>query len=297
MRLGAFEVNEPLPDLKDTHAFAILRPWIDAGNVGSLTLSWLEKHTGGGRIAELSRPGSYFDFTRYRPVIYRSGGRRQVVVPNTFVTCGRQENGPDFLFFHLLEPHMLGETYVESVLGLLEKFDVKRYCLLGSMYDFVPHTRPLPVTGGAEGKKARTELERAGVTPSNYEGPTTILSLVSQRAFDSGVETMTVIVHLPQYTELDEDYIGVLRLEEIVSRLYGVPVDQGSVERAERQREFLSTTVASNPQMQEILEQLEKTCDAGERKGEEEEEKDEPRPLSPKVEEFLREMEKRFRRE
>ena len=34
MRLGDFEIVEPVPELKDPHVLAVLRPWIDVGNVG-----------------------------------------------------------------------------------------------------------------------------------------------------------------------------------------------------------------------------------------------------------------------
>ena len=102
MRLGAFELNEPLPELNEPHALAMLRPWIDVGSVGSLTLSWLETHLKARELARIARPGNFFDFTRYRPVVYFSEGSRQVAVPNVRVTCGRQETGNDFLFLHLL---------------------------------------------------------------------------------------------------------------------------------------------------------------------------------------------------
>jgi predicted ATP-grasp superfamily ATP-dependent carboligase len=292
--LGAFEINEPLPELKEPHALAILRPWIDVGNIGTLTLSWLEKHTNAERLAELARPGSYFDFTRYRPVLYGSREQRQVVIPNSYITYGRQEEGHDFLFLHLLEPHMLGEIYVDSVLQLLARFGVKRYFLIGSMYDFVPHTRPPLVTGGASSEEAKYEIERAGVSSSDYEGPTTICFLISQRAPEWDIESATIVVHLPQYTQLDEDYMGAVRLNEVISSMYGIPVDEASIVTAERQREQITAEVAGNPQMQEIVEQLEYRYDARIR---EEKEKEEPHTLSPEVEEFLREMERRFRRE
>lgn len=294
MRLGSFEINEPLPELTDPHAIAILRPWIDVGNIGTLTLSWLEKHTHAKRLAELARPGSYFDFTRYRPVLYGRREQRQVMIPNSYITYGRQDEGHDFLFLHLLEPHMLGEIYVDSVLQLLARFDVKRYCLIGGMYDFVPHTRPPLVTGGASGEEAKYELERAGVSSSDYEGPTTICFLISQRAIERGIESMTMVVHLPQYTQLDKDYMGVVRLKEVFSSMYGIPVDEASIVEAERQREQITTEVAQNPQMQGIVEQLEYSYDARIR---EEKEKEEFHTLSPEIEAFLREMEKRFRRE
>jgi len=294
MRIGAFKVNEPLPELKEPHAFAILDPWIDAGDVGTLTLSWLEKYTQARPLAELARPGNFFDFTRYRPMLYLSHGERYVQIPNTFITFGRQVGGHDFLFLHLLEPHMFGEIYVDSVTRILERFGIKRYCLIGSMYNFVPHTRPPLVSGGSSSEELKQKLEQAGVSSSTYQGPITICTLISQKAAGWGAENITLIVNLPQYTQLDEDYMGVVRLQEIISSLYDIPVPEESMNRAQRQREQISAAVAGNPQVQEIVEQLEETYDA---RVSEREAEQEPPALSPDVEEFLREMERRFRRE
>ncbi|OGO41947.1 MAG: hypothetical protein A2137_03370, partial [Chloroflexi bacterium RBG_16_58_8] len=218
----------------------------------------------------------------------------QVMIPNTYVTYGRRENGGDFLFLHLLEPHALGEEYVDSVAELLLRFHARRYCLLGSMYDFVPHTRPLLVTGGSETPAIRLELERLGVSQSDYEGPTTICHLITQKLAEHGVESMTMLVRLPQYTQLEEDYMGIVRLEEIIASLCGIEVDDQHLEKAAWQRQHVTSLVAKNPQMQEILDELESSYDAGikEKKAAED-----SRPLSPEVEEFLKEMERKFRRE
>ena len=67
MKLRAFDLVEPVPELNDPHAFAIIRPWVDVGGVGSLTLSCLEDHLGSSELAKLIRPGNFFDLTRYRP--------------------------------------------------------------------------------------------------------------------------------------------------------------------------------------------------------------------------------------
>ena len=44
MRMGAFELNEPIPELREPHVLAILRPWIDVNNVGTSILDGLEAH-------------------------------------------------------------------------------------------------------------------------------------------------------------------------------------------------------------------------------------------------------------
>jgi hypothetical protein len=33
MRIKAFELEEPVPELREPHVIAMLEPWIDAGNV------------------------------------------------------------------------------------------------------------------------------------------------------------------------------------------------------------------------------------------------------------------------
>ena len=291
MKLGAFELKQPLPKLKQPHALAMLQPWVDVGSVGTLTLSWLETHFQAKELARLARPGDFFDFTRYRPTIYFKEGQRQVSIPNTYVTYGKQKKGNDFLFLHLLEPHSHGEEYIESIMQLLARFGINRYCLIGSMYDLVPHTKPLSVTGRAGEEATQRELEKLGIESSDYQGPTTITFLVSQRAPDIGSDSMSLIVHLPQYTQLDDDYMGTVRLMKVLGSLYNLPMDETYIKEAEQQLEQVNLALDKNPQLKSIVKQLETHYEARTRKREEEEK---PR-LSPEVERFLMEMDKRFR--
>lgn len=291
MRIGAFELDVPLPELREPHTFCMLHPWVNVGRVGSLVLSQFETYLKAKGLGRLAKAGNFFDFTRYRPTIYLEEGQRQLIIPNTFITYAKPRTGNDFLFLHLLEPHMLGEVYVDSVLMLLERFGTKRYCLLGSMYDMVPHTKPLIVTGGGVGKSAEQDLRKIGVQPSDYEGPTTIVYLISQRATEMGIETMNLIVHLPQYAQLDEDYAGEIRLMEMLHLLYDIPVAEADIHKAEQQRKQIDTAAAKNPYLKDIIAQLEAYYDIRSTGGKEEEM---PR-LSPEVEGFLREMDKRFR--
>lgn len=289
MRIGAFELGEPLPDLHNPHAFALLRPWIDVGSVGSLTIAMLESQFKTQLLGKLIRPGSFFDFTRYRPVMRVIEGRTEVQVPNSFINYAKGPHDNDLIFLHLLEPHTLGEAYAESILRVLQKLGVKRYCLVGAMYDAVPHTKPLIVTGAASGS-AQSALRTLGVRSSDYEGPTTIAILTSLEAPKYDIEVMTLIVHLPQYSQLDEDYAGRLRLLEIICSLYNLPIDlEQSKHEAEEQYAKLSLAVQKQPGVQELMQRLEAYYEARISKAGEE-----PPNLSPEVEGFLREIDKRF---
>jgi len=257
MRIGAFEVNEPIPDLKEPHVLATLNPWIDVNNVGTLTLDGLEAQFGAKELAKLARPGTFFDFTRYRPTVYLEGTDRRLKIPNTILSYAQREKGNDFLFLRMLEPHSLGEDYVDSVMELFKALRVKRYCLLGSMYDAVPHTKPLLVSGRASGKDAEQDLKKAGVQSSNYQGPTTITNLITQKAPEIDMQTTTFIVSLPQYVNMEEDYLGKVRLMEILNLLYDIPIDKKDFEKAARQRSLINQKVEANPELKKILPHLE----------------------------------------
>ena len=283
MRIGAFEVKEPIPELNEPYLFAILRPWIDVNNVGSLVLNELETQYGAKELARLAKPGHFFDFTRYRPTLYYEEGIRRVSIPNMTLRYAKREGGNDLLFLHLLEPHALSEVYVDSVLRLLKTLKVKKYILLGSMYDAVPHTRPLIINGGAIGRETQQDLKKSEAQPSYYQGPTSITTLITQRAPEFGIETIWFIVSLPQYVILEEDYLGKVRLMEILNLLYNIPIDKKDFEKATEQRNIINQKVEKTPELKNILPQLETLYEVRIKR-----EQGEIRPkLSPEIEEIL----------
>jgi len=257
MKIGAFELNEPIPELNEPYVFAILRPWIDVNSVGSLILNGLETQFEAKELARLAKPGHFFDFTRYRPTLYYEEGIRRISIPNTTLRYAKREGGNDLLFLHLLEPHALAEAYVDSVLRILKTLKVKKYCLLGSMYDVVPHTQPFIVNGGAIGRETERDLNRSGAQRSSYQGPTTITTLITQRAPELGIETIWFIVSLPQYVVLEEDYLGKVRLMELLNLLYHIPIDKKDFERAAEQRSLINQKVERTPELKNLLPQLE----------------------------------------
>ena len=83
MLVGAFELREPLPELRRPHLINMLKPWIDVGSVGTLSLTFLEERLGAVELGRLQRPGHFYDFTRYRPTVVWKGGQREFIVPTT----------------------------------------------------------------------------------------------------------------------------------------------------------------------------------------------------------------------
>ena len=275
--------------------FAMVRPWVDVGSVGTLTLNRLERFMGSKELGRLARPGTFFDFTRYRPNMRLVDGKREVKIPNSIIRYAITEDGPDYLFLHLMEPHSNGEDYTDSILEVVKHFNVKRYCRLGAMYDAVPHTRPLLVTGSLGDVVQNHPVPNFKIRQSTYQGPTTIMNLLSEGIEKDGIESINFMVHLPQYVQLEEDYAGTSRMIEVLSSVYSnIPADLAPVRRGQRQYRELNSTLDRNTELKTLIQQMEAYYDA------QLDSEDAPSPstkeqtpttkLSPAIEEFLSEL-------
>jgi hypothetical protein len=290
MRLGEFELKEPLPDLKSPHVLAVLRPWIDVGRVGTMSLGRIEQHLHAQELGRLARPGRFYDFTRYRPRSILKEGQREFSIPSTIFRYAVREEAPDLIFVHLLEPHMHGEDLTDSVVEVLKSLGAQRYSLIGGMYDMVPHTRPLMVSSSPGENDADEESALLKVTPSTYQGPTSITSLIPQEVATIGLQTRTFVVHLPQYFQVDEDFTGTARLMEILCTLYHLPNRLRDAERGRQQYANLQNMIKDASEASSLLKRLEERYDRNER----ESGASEVPPLSPGIEKFLRELDQGF---
>ena len=290
MRVGVFDLVDPLPELRDPHVIALLRPWIDVGSVGTIALTKLERYFGAKELGRIARPGNFYDFTRYRPIMRTAKGKRVLNIPNTVINYAIREEPPDLLFFHLLEPQSFGEDYTDAILDVVDKLGVKQYVRIGGMYDAVPHTRPLLVTGSTEGEAAQKYGSVLQLRPSSYQGPTSIVNLVAEGVSSRSIEAVSIMVHLPQYVQLEEDYSGAARLLDVLCSVYDLSKDLADPDRGRRQYREVNNEVARNKGLKALIERLEAHYDSRSST----KEADESTKLSPEVEKFLNEMGERF---
>ncbi len=292
MRIGAFEVGEPLPELRSPRLLTALQPWVDVGSVGTMSLAFLEQSWNAEFVAQLARPGDFYDFTRYRPMLYREGGERHVTIPNTFIRYARGAGERDWLFMHALEPHARGEDFVDSLLEVMSRFGVTEYALVGSMYAPVPHTRPPLASGGSTNPEIMERLRSIGVRESSYEGPTTILALLGTRAPLVNIDTAGLILQLPAYAQIERDYCGFQSMLGLLSRLYGLDLDLSDLqEQIDRQTAAVERSIQEDPRLQTWVSELETLYDSAAAATSPEED---ATPLSPELERFLHDVERRM---
>lgn len=290
MRVGAFEVDDAIHGLRNPIAISTLRPWIDAGSVGKLVLTPLGDRLKTREAGGLARPGEFFDLTRYRPTVRYDGDQRVFSVPNTAVTYARRASEPDVLFLDVLEPHMRAEDYVDSILELLSFAGVKTFCRIGAWYAGAPHTRPLRVSHSIGGVQIDPKTGRQIAQTQRYEGPTSIMNRVNEGLEERGIKNQSLMLQLPHYAQLEEDYSAAAAMLEALGELCGFSGELtewivGYKTRGRRQYEQLDQMVARDPELRGLLAQLEAVYDT-----EHGASADDSATLSPEIQQFLNEI-------
>ena len=113
------------------------------------------------------------------------------------------------------------------------------------------------------------------------------MNSVTEEMEKRGIENINLMVHLPHSLTFDEDYAGIARLTQGLSKLYDLPETLVESDRGDRQYSEVRLQMDGNPQLTALIAQLEEYYD-GQQPGTSEAKDD--IALAPNVEEFLREI-------
>ena len=258
MNIEEFNLNIPLATYKNSHFISILRPWINVGNVGHNSITRLVKIFNLEEIGRLNKPSKYYDMTRYRPEILEENGERKVRVPNTVIFGNKIPSERNIFLLYMLEPHNNAEDYNEAIIDLIKKLDGQRYISIGGMFDSVPHTRPLPVTGSYKGWIPPSPLDQILKRKSNYVGPTSMASQLSHILNkEFSIEILSLMVHIPLYIKLEDDFLATSRLLDTLSKIYNFPIDFPEREKGKKQYKEIHKNLEGNTQVTDLIKQFE----------------------------------------
>jgi proteasome assembly chaperone (PAC2) family protein len=234
--------------------------WNDAGDAASSALSFLGSSLGATRFARID-PEDFYDFQATRPKV-RSGedGAREIVWPTVEVFAARVPRAPrDLILLGGPEPSMRWRSFAQLVIDLAEALGVQLMVSLGALLADVPHTLPVHVSGS--GSDAQL-VERLGLAPTEYEGPTGIVGVLSAACAATGLPSASLWASVPHYVAAAPNPKAALALVRRLESLVGVSVDASELEQAatdyERQ---VGLAVQSDPDVQAFVERLERLAE------------------------------------
>jgi proteasome assembly chaperone (PAC2) family protein len=228
--------------------------WNDAGDAGTWAARYLASTLHAVPLADID-PEDFYDFTVRRPQAHvESGVAHPIEWPRSEFLFTSLPSGREIVIGIGVEPHTRWRGYVQLVARLAKQLKIRRVILLGAFLADVLYSRPVRVSGLASSAEL---LEGLGVEPANYQGPTGIVGVLTERLREEGLEFVSLWAGLPHYISVSPNPRGALALLQKLETFLDVRFDYGPIQReAVEFEERVSALVAGDPELSEYVRQL-----------------------------------------
>ncbi|HEX6946035.1 MAG TPA: PAC2 family protein [Acidimicrobiia bacterium] len=246
------------PILDDPVALIAFTGWGDAGEAASqAVISLLDMHE--SEVVAVIDSDELYDFQVRRPMTeFDDDGQRVILWPDIEIQVV-QGLERDLVVVVGDEPHYHWKSFARELAEAFRALGVSRVVALGAFIGQVAHTLPVPLIGASN----RPESVAAwGLLPSNYEGPTGIVGVLTSELAEMGVDTIAVWAAVPHYLSNQDYPPGTRALMLKASEILGVTFDTTPLDSASLQ--YLSTVdeaIAANRDLVEYVRRLEEESD------------------------------------
>jgi proteasome assembly chaperone (PAC2) family protein len=224
-------------------------------------LTFIGSQLGATRFARLD-PEEFFDFQASRPTIKLvEGVTRAVEWPEVEVWAAHAPRAPrDLVLVSGPEPSMRWRTFCDGIIELAEVLGVQLTVTLGALLADVAHTRPVPLVGLASDAAL---VERHGLSPTSYEGPTGITGVLYTAFQDAGLPSASLWASVPHYVAAAPNPKASLALVRKLESIVGVSVDASDLETgAAEYEQRVTQAVSGDDDVRQFVESLEQAADA-----------------------------------
>lgn len=249
------------PELKAPRMIVAFGGWPDAAAVATRTIQSLVEQLGATRFAEI--PGDDF----YSPAVLRptaairDGRVESLTYPTNDLHYWRNPgDSGDLILLSGIEPHLHWKRYVDTTLALAADQGVTALFSLGGLYDNVPHTRPVRISGVVEDAELRARLADLGVAFSEYEGPSSMHTTLLVECRARKIPTASLWGHCPSYAQLSWNPRVSAGLASLLAKVLDIDVDLEPLQVAATYLdEALDKLARQNPQVRALIRRLEET--------------------------------------
>jgi proteasome assembly chaperone (PAC2) family protein len=250
---------EAMPELRRPVLIASFRGWNDGGHGASIAGSYLARAWNAEKFADID-PELFFDFGSTRPqVSLVEGTMRRIDWPENAFHSARLDGPRDAMLLLGSEPSLRWRTFCSLVTGLASELGVELMVTLGSLLADVTHTRPAPVTASASDPGL---VDRLGVHPSRYEGPTGIVGVLHDACRAAGIPSVSLWAAVPHYVSMTASPPAAKALCDRLSTLIDVPVETSELQaQSDLYVEQVSEAVAADEDTAAYVEELESRAD------------------------------------
>jgi proteasome assembly chaperone (PAC2) family protein len=244
------------PHLRSPTLVCAFAGWNDAASAATTALEAVAASIDSEVMARID-PEEFYDFQVNRPTIRLIEGQtRHLDWPaNTLLAARVPAAERDLALLSGIEPNLRWRTFAEAILSIAQRLGVEMVVTLGALIADVAHTRPVPITGLASDPEL---VERLGLSRSSYEGPTGIVGVLHDSCHRRGITSASLWAAVPHYVAAVPNPKAALALLRRLEGITGIAVDASDLEDAtERFDEQVSRAVSANPEIEELVHNLE----------------------------------------
>jgi proteasome assembly chaperone (PAC2) family protein len=244
------------PELRSPVLVSAFAGWNDAAGAATTALTTAAETLDAELIAQVD-PEEFFDFQANRPTIRMTEGQtREIEWPGNVLLAATPTGAErDLLFLAGTEPNLRWRTFADGIAETAEMLGVEMVVTLGSLIADVAHTLPVPITGLASDEEL---VEQLDLSRSSYEGPTGVVGVLHDACRRRGIPSASLWAAVPHYVAAVPNPKAALALLRRLEGLVGVAVEASSLEEeTESYESQVSRAVAANPEIEELVTQLE----------------------------------------
>jgi proteasome assembly chaperone (PAC2) family protein len=251
------------PNLRQPNMVAAYLGWPDAAQVATGAVSYLISKLSATKFAEM-KSDAYYDFATVRPSVQIEGGLiKPIRMPmNGFYYWRNPAGERDIIIQTGIEPQLRWQSYIEAVVDVAGYYHVNRIYAVGGLYDRIPHTRETHISGLVSAATLLSELDKAGIEPISYQGPTSIHGLLLNVCAERQIPALSVWGHVPFYIRAESNPMVCLEVVKKLTELLAIDIDLGELTIAsDNLAETLNKLIGENEQMRNFLKALEEQYD------------------------------------
>ncbi len=245
------------PQLPGSAAVLAFEGWNDAGESATSAVQYLNDAIKAVPLAEID-PEEFYDFTVCRPEIaITAEDGRHIQWPANDFRYGSTDATGELVTCLGVEPHFRWRSFCEHVIEVCQKTQVERVVMVGSFLADVVYSQPVQVTGFSSDPDDPSPLERLGVAASNYQGPTGIVGVLTERFRREGFDVLSLWACLPHYINARPNPRGALALVQKLVQCLDLRIDLEPLLRSAAEfEERISRLVAADPELRDYVKQL-----------------------------------------
>ena len=256
MDQNSFHIEE-IPELKYPVLIAGFDGWGNALGIASAMAVYIVGKLKASPFARIN-PDRFYRYDEDRPVVsIKEGVLLKLRSPGgTFYGAGMDHTQNDLVLLRADEPSLRWQQFADDLFSLCKTLGVHRVITLGAMFDQVLHTDRV-ISGIASSPSLMASLKENGVLPINYQGPTSVHSILHTKGSKQGIDCISLWSHCPFYLQ-ETTHFGLLaRLGDVLAQLGGFELDTSPLARQWGLIEVkIQQLIDKDPKLQDMIGEL-----------------------------------------